>query len=97
MICEYFLFQANLLDNCKKIYTIDTAVSVTPTSSVLIPIQACLSCDMKLQTTHRNQTVNVVFDTLGIQAATAGQCQRIRLDIFDGWTPSDGSLLSSMN
>lgn len=88
---------ANLLDHCTNYYKFDTAVSVTPTSSVLIPIRSCLLCDMKLRTAQSNQTVTAIFSSLGLQPDTAGQCQRIRLDIYDGWTPSNDTLLSNKN
>ena len=50
---------------------------------------------MKLRTVHDNQTVTAIFYSLGIEDAIGGHCKRIKLDIFDGWTPSDDTRLSS--
>ena len=88
-------FSVIQLDNCKNYYQVDRAVSVVPTRSIVTPIPPCLSCDMKLRTAHDNQTVTAIFISLGIEDGTGGRCQRIRLDIFDGWTPSGDTRLSS--
>lgn len=89
--------QAILVDYCNYVYKFDTAVSVTPTNSIYSRIQPCLSCDMKLLTADSNQTVTAVFYSLGLNGQTSGKCERIRVDIFDGWTPSNDTLLSNTN